>query len=169
MADMGGYTGPNLSGTPFASLGRKLRSQQTADQGYYNQYVNTAKASLPRLFAPAYGAISQQFAPQFQQAHNYLSANPALANSGAGSALNRQLLQGAYGQLGQAMTGATADTYKGGLDLLGQLIAQRQNARLQQEQQKKKGFNPLGAVGAGLSLIPGVGGAASKLWSAATQ
>lgn len=164
---------PNLVGSSmFNRLQQKAKAQYGAEvTSPYNQYNQQAQAALPKLYQPAYQAISQQFEPQFNQARNYLSANPALANSGAGSALNRNLLMGAYGQLGQSMAGESAGAYRGGLDLLSQLIQSRVAAQREKEaqKQKKKGFNPLGALGAGLSLIPGVGPVAGKIITAAGQ
>lgn len=137
----------------------------------YQQYLQQGQAAIPKLYQPAYGAISQQFAPAMQGARNYLAANPALANSGVANSLNRRLLQGAYGQLGQAMTGASAGVQQGGLDLLSQLIQRRvQNQYdIQAAKRQKRGIGSTigGAIGgvAGAFGGPALGAAGAKLGS----
>lgn len=148
------YKGP--TGKAFQRPIKNQLNQQNSDVNQpYQQYLAQAQAALPKLYAPAYQAISQQFQPQFAAARNMLGANPAVANSGVANRLNSELLRSAYGQLGQAMTGATGQVAGGGLDLLSQLIQQRIQAR-QREREKKQG----GGIGGGLGgLVGGIGGA----------
>lgn len=160
---------------PGSMVGRLLtKARAASDQQVnapYNEYTQKAQAALPKMFAPAYGAISQQFAPAFQGARNYLGANPAMANSGVVNRLNRRLMEGAYGQLGQAMTGATAGVQQGGLDLLSQLLQRRVQARYDEQAAKRQkggiGGTIGGLVGAGLGAFGGpmLGAAGAKVGS----
>ena len=135
----------------------KAVAQNNADVNVpYQQYLQQAQAAIPKLYAPAYADISRQFQPQFASARNYLAGNPAQANSGTGARLNRYLLQGAYGQLGNAMTGATANVQTGGLDLLQSLIKRRMEQRYQERLAKQQKGGIGGAIG---GLLGGVGGA----------
>jgi hypothetical protein len=122
------------------------------------QYTTAAAKALPSLYAPAYGAISEQVAPQFAAARNYLAANPYAARSGVASSLNRRLLGGAYGALAQSMGGASADVARGGLDVLSDLIRRRAQARLQQqeEERNKPGLleQALGVAGSVVPMLP---------------
>ena len=122
------------------------------------QYQARAEQLAPKLYAPAYRAISQQFTPQFAQARNYLSANPAVANSGIPSRLNRTLMQGAYGALGQSLGQTSAGLAQGSLDFFGDLIRRRIEARNEEQKRKRSFAQQAGqVVGAGVSLAAGGG------------
>lgn len=139
-------------------------------------YTEQAKKALPSLYAPAYQAISRQFEPQVARARASLGYNPAAANSGVRNILNRRLLQGAYGQLGDAMTGSTADVARGGLDLTSDLIKRRvqnmydmQAAEAARKANKRSGLSKaLGFAGAVAPFIPG-GAAAAPFLAAGGQ
>lgn len=149
----------------FAAMATKLRNKAQNEQAGettvpYNKYVQAGQAALPKLYQPAYQAISSQFSPEFTRARNFLSANPGYANSGVTNRLNGSLMRGAYGQLGQAMAGESAGVQRGGLDLLSQLIQRRIAAQQQQRLQKQQQGGGLGATlgsigGSALGMIGG--------------
>lgn len=126
------------------------------------QYTSQAAKALPSLYAPAYSAISEQVQPQFAQARNYLAANPYAARSGVANSLNRRILTGAFSRLGQSMGETSAGVARGGIDLMGDLIRRRTEARYAQAQQErearanKPGFleQALGVAGAVTPFLP---------------
>ena len=134
------------------SIGARLtnkahtNSQAQVEQPY-QQYLTAGKAALPSLYAPAYGDVSRQFAPQFSGARNYLAGNSAMANSGVGNKLNRLLMSGAYGALTNRMGESAAGVQQGGLDLLSQLLQRRVQARYDEQAKKKQGSGIGGLVG----------------------
>jgi hypothetical protein len=73
--------------------------------------------------------ISQQFAPQFSGARSMLANNPLLADSGYSNRLNRQLMSGAFGQLTSQYGQGANQLESGNIDLLRQLLAERQRSR----------------------------------------
>ena len=136
-----------------AAKANKARIMATGGPDY-QQYLTAGRAALPQLYAPAYRAISDQTRPQFDAARAYLGANPAAANSGVANALNNRILTGAYGALAGSMGRASAGVAQGGLDLLGNLIQRRVQARYEAEAEKRK---KKGGVGRALGSIAGAG------------
>ena len=147
---------PGLTG--FASKDEANKYGQQVHVPYYD-YTRQAEATLPRMYAPAFQAINDQFNPQFARAKTFLAGNPYTGRSGAGARLNRLLLQEAYGSLGRSLGQTSAGAAGQGLDLLSQLIQRRVGSRQQQqqtEQEKKRSTGDyvaagLGAVGGALA------------------
>lgn len=142
----------------WAALKKEVQRRnalETNPEAQAQAYTAGAAKALPSLYAPAYGAISAQVAPQFDQARNYLAANPYAARSGVATGLNRRILQGAFGQLGQSFGQTTANAAQGGLDIMGDLIRRRALARYQQQEDKRNNPSFLQkAAGVAGSLAP---------------
>jgi hypothetical protein len=140
---------PGLTG--FANKDEAVKYGQQVHVPYAD-YTRQAEATIPRMYAPAFQAINEQFAPQFQGAKNYLAANPYAGRSGAANRMNRLLMQSAYGELGRSLGQTSAGAAGQGLDLLTQLIGRRVGSRQQQqqtEQEKKRSAGDYVAAGIG--------------------
>lgn len=141
---------PLKAGSLGARVYNRAKRQTNEDVNQpYQQYLQAGAAALPKLYAPAYADISRQFEPQFAGARNFLAGNSAMGRSGQGNKLNRLLLTGAYGQLGDRMAGAAANVQSGGLDLLSQLLQRRVEQRYAERNKKKSGG--LGGVLGGIA------------------
>lgn len=157
-----------MAGRLFDSMLGKHTQQAGGVDPYVQAYERQASYAMPKLYAPAYSQISAQMAPQFSAARNTLAVNPYMARSGAANAMNRRLLQTAYGNLSSSMGETSAGATRGALDLYGDLVRRRvqneldiQRAKAEAKAQKGSGLG--GFVGglAGSFLGP-VGSAAGK-------
>jgi len=141
---------------------------------YYQMLQREGQNSLRQSFGAAQQSIGSQFTPAMRQAQSFLGGHNLLADSGYANRLNRQLQQGAYGQLTNAYGQAAANQSQNQLSALERLIQQRLGSQsdilsaLLGTAQKKKTFGDYagGLVGSGLGVLGGsyLSGLGSK-WS----
>ena len=130
---------------------------------YYQMLQREGQNSLRQSFGAAQQDIGQQFTPAFRQAQSFLGGRGLLADSGYANRLNRQLQQGAFGELSNRYGQAAADQSKNQLSALERLIQMRLGgqqdilASLLGSAQKKKTFGDYagGIAGAGLGFALG--------------
>lgn len=142
-----------LSQSDIASL---LGQSQVLGRSALEDYMNAAGMQ-----------IGQSFQPQFDQARNFLGANPLLADSGYANRLNRQLLTDLAARESGAFNDAAAQQAQNQVNYLqslqGQRIGLRQNLAGQAYNTimnpPKKQSTKDKIIGAGAQVAGAVGGA----------
>lgn len=125
---------------------------------YFARIQQGGRDALQQSFGAAQQNIGAQFSPAFRQAQSFLGGRPLLADSGYANRLNRQMQQGAFGQLTNAYGQAAADQSQQQLSALERLIQMRLGSQqdilssLLGSAQKKKNFGDYAGnlVGTGL-------------------
>lgn len=126
---------------------------------YYQMLQREGQNALRQSFGAAQQDIGMQFTPLMRQAQSRLGGSPLLADSGYSNRLNRQLQQGAFGELSNRYGQAAANQSQNQLQALERLIQMRLGSQsdilssLLGTAQKKRG--PWGAIGAGIGAIGG--------------
>lgn len=131
----------------------------------YERYKLEGQRSLQQNFGAAQQRIGAQFSPLMRMAQSRLGGSPLLADSGYSNRLNRQLQQGAFGQLSDAYGEAAAGQSRDQLSALERLIQTRIGSRqdilaqIMGSAQKKKNFGDYAgaAIGTGLGAWAGGG------------
>ena len=132
---------------------------------YYARLRQEGQRALQQSFGAAQQDIGQQFSPLFRMAQSRLGGQPLLADSGYANRLNRQLQQGAFGQLSNAYGQAAAGQAQNQLGALERLIQMRLGgqqdilATLMGQARKKPGFGDYAGqvLGTGLGAWAGGG------------
>lgn len=114
---------------PDSSTRQKLMqmSQQFAPDidPYYDRLKREGGASLRGAFGLANQEVAQQFSPMFRAAQSRLGGAGLLADSGYANRLNRQLQQGAFGELSNRYGQAAQSQSENQLSALERLIQMR--------------------------------------------
>ena len=130
---------------------------------YYARLQTEGQRALQQSFGAAQQNIASQFSPLMRNAQSFLGGRPLLADSGYANRLNRQLQQGAFGQLSDAYGQAAANQSQNQLAALERLIQTRLGGQqdilaslLGSAQKKKTAMDYAGGVvGSGLGILGG--------------
>ena len=156
----------NLPDTSTRQKMLELSQSMSPDYNpYYDQYKREGQQSLRQNFNAAQQSIGAQFTPLMRMAQSRLGGSPLLADSGYSNRLNRQLQQGAFGQLSNAYGEAAGRQSENQLSALERMIQQRLGSQgdfmnsLYSSGQKPKTFGDYagGVLGTGLGAWAGGG------------